>query len=284
MHAALNGISGFAARIPASSCVARMKAASLRSSASSLRGVERFCRRVISTRSQKGNAVAATARAVPLPPPAPDLMGEFAPTLRRRAPDHLHRRWNGHLVRLALHTHHSGEPLAQTRGALGLRVVLPGEPAQSGTPERVRATDIAAPARPEDIGRFAVFLPAVNVTDLNVAPAPAKAADPRTRRRTGVGAVPLRTVADRFLTPAPPARRSRQSRSSSSSPSSGSSGATIEATSSSWSCRVSFSPSRSSTCSCRSAISSSSSATVFRRRAIVFLFCGSVISNLRRPA
>ena len=202
-----------------------------------------------------------------LPAPRPDILCEIRASLRRCGADHLHGRGHRHRIRFAPHGENGAEPRAETRGALAGGVVLYREPSDSGTPERVRTADVAAPARPEEIGRLAVFLMAVEVADLNVALGAAQGADPRTRRRAGVGAIAERPVGDRFLAPVLPARRLGQSRSSSlpSSPapssscpssSSSSAGATMSAMVSSWSWRDSFSSSSSPTWSLRSATSS----------------------------
>ena len=197
------------------------------------------------------NAVAASTRTVPGAAALPDFLCEFASALRRSGPDHLNCGLHGHGVRLALHAQHGGQPRAQARRALAGGIVLYREPADFGTPERVRTTDIATPARPEEIGRFAVFLMAVEVADLNVPSAPTERADTSSRRRAGVGAIPERPISDRFLTPAPPARRTGQSWSSSSSSSSSSD--TMSRTESSLSLRAWFSSSSSSMRSLRSA-------------------------------
>jgi len=157
------------------------------------------------------NAIAVPTRTVAGTAPLPNLLGEFAPALGWGRPDHLHRCRNGHLVRLAFHAQHGGEPLTEACSPFAGGIVLYREPADSSTPERIRATDIAASARPEEIGRFAVFLMAVEVADLNVASASAKNADTRSRRSGGMGAIPERSISDRFLTPAPPVRRMGQS-------------------------------------------------------------------------
>ena len=87
-----------------------------------------------------------------LPAPCPYLAGKVGPSLGWRCMNHRHGIGHGHGATVALHAHYGVHPLAKVLGSGG-RVVLPGEPSESGMPKRVPASDAAASAGPKQIGR-----------------------------------------------------------------------------------------------------------------------------------
>jgi hypothetical protein len=139
---------------------------------------------VISTFSKR-NAIAAATRTVAFPPPAPDLLGKFGASDGRSGSDRGDRIRDTHRIGLAPHGENGGQPLRETHRALAGGVVPYCEPADSGCSESIAASHIARAAGPDEIDPFAVFLMAVEVPDLNGAPAGSQG-----RKRSGPRRLP----------------------------------------------------------------------------------------------
>jgi len=99
---------------------------------------------------------------------------------------------------------HGGQPRAQARRALAGGIVLYREPADFGTPERVRTTDIATPARPEELAGSPCSSWPSRWPISCFRRLPQSAQDTSSRRRGWRWRDTGAPISDRFLTPAPP--------------------------------------------------------------------------------
>ena len=164
-----------------------------------------------------------------------------------------------HGSRFPFHAGDGGEPLPQRSRARVPWIELTRDPADACGPQRISASNVTRATRPNEIRGRGVPLAAVDVTYFDVPHRSTECAELPAQRWAGSCAIAKRPVGDLVggLAPtsvAPPG--AAYSGSSSSSDSSGSSGATISAMLSSWSCRDSFSSSKSRICSLRSLICS----------------------------
>jgi hypothetical protein len=138
--------------------------------------------------SERGR-IGAAARPIALLAPTPDFLGERAPTTRRRRADQIHRAADAHVVRFTLHREDGGQPLPEILSAGRRGIKLVRRPPDACAPERIRASDVAGAAGPQQIYCGRIFFVTVNMADFDGAGHAAKRAYARTGRRASVRAV-----------------------------------------------------------------------------------------------
>jgi hypothetical protein len=151
-----------------------------------------------------------------LPPERPNLAGEFAAPGRRCGVDYRDCITHRHRVVLPLHTRYGGKPLRKIRRSTGGRIELASASTNAGAFERMRHPAVARSAGPRQICGLIVCFFAIDMGDLDITAAPAKAADFRAQRRVRIGAIAQGAVCHRFLAPFAAGWRQSKSESSSS--------------------------------------------------------------------